>query len=166
VQLYNGENMELPIVGIHGVFSVQRLVDFVKTAVALGCSTVVVSKAVGAAAQNGVPEAQKVVFKSGRNMLVVADLVDIKELLNPDKLILITTEKREDLPEIVFEEIIEMLKENKNIVLVYSGTDTGFTRGELELGEAYRIPLVEGAPLSPVAALAISIFEIKRLQQR
>jgi len=159
------KNMRMPIVGIHGIFSVQRLVDFVKTAIALGCSTIVVSKAVGAAAQNGVPEAQKVVFKSGRNMLVVADLVDIKELLDPDKLILITTEKREDIPEVAFEEIVSILRENKNIILVYPGSDTGFTRGELELGEAYRIPLVEGAQLSPVAALAISIFEIKRLQQ-
>jgi len=129
----------------------------------MGCSTVVISKAMGAAAQSGVPEAQKVVFKSGRNMIVVADIPDVVELLEPEKLIFITRSEH-NTPAIDFNDILKLVKGQKSVILMFPGSEPGFSLREIEYGEAYSLPFVERPGLSPIAMLAICLFELKRLQ--
>ncbi len=77
---------------IHNVSSIQRLVDSVRAAYALGVDGVIVTKAYGAAAQHGLAEVGRIAFKEGKTIAVLPDLKDILDLVKPDHFLVVTAE--------------------------------------------------------------------------
>ena len=131
---------------IHNVGSVQRLLDTVKAAVAFdNVRLIVVSKPYGAAAQAGVPEAQKIIFKRGRGFMVLPDLGDVVELLHPDKIYTVSWDHGRRVNSINVE---------GDTMIIVGATDPGLTRQEAMIGEPI-YPAGPSAPMGPVAEAAL-----------
>ncbi len=82
-------NNVIPV--IHNPASVQKLLDAVRVSLGFGVRTIVVTKAVGTAAQQGIPEAFRLVLKSGVALVVLPDIKDAVELLRPDNIYFLST---------------------------------------------------------------------------
>ncbi len=78
---------------LHNVFSQNIVRNFTSTALALGCKTVIISRAHGAAAMSGVPEAQKIALKADGSLLFFRDLGDALEILAPDVVYLVIADR-------------------------------------------------------------------------
>ena len=139
---------------VHNVSSVQRVVDSARLAFSLGYPALVVTKAYGGAAQSGVPEASKLALKSGRSLIVLPDLRDAIDLLQPDRVLLLTNdyaEKRVSPGEVALE---------GRLMVVVSGGEPECTPNELRLGEPVYIEGVE-RKIGAVAELAIILYSLK-----
>jgi SpoU rRNA methylase family enzyme len=139
-------------VTLHNVFSQTLVRNFTSTALALGCKTVVISRAHGAAAMSGVPEAQKVALKADGSLLFFRDLPDVLELLSPRSIYLIISD-RFTSQQLNFATISDQIREDK-VMIVFGGSSPGLTRKELDLGQPVYVRQTSG-PLSAVAELAI-----------
>ena len=125
-------------IGLHDVSSTNRLMDTVKVAIAYKdvMDTFIVSRPTGAAAQYGVPEASKKLYKEGIRFILLPDINDYQEIFK-EKTIQITTIHGEN----VFNNNIEV--PDYSLILI-SGNDNGFSKNEL-LNNALlmRIPKVK-----------------------
>lgn len=141
------------ILTVHNVHNVQRLLDIVKLFISVKHENkiIVVSKPSGPAAIDGVAEANKLTFKNNEKLLVVGDLQDLEELLNPDKTYLATPGiKGEPLEDVVK----EALKNRWRTAFIVPGQETGFTKQELAYGTPVKIQnLPENPPPTAVAAI-------------
>jgi SpoU rRNA methylase family enzyme len=138
---------------IHNVSSVQRVVDMARLVYSLGLDELVVSKAYGAAAQHGIPEAMRIALKAGKSLLVLPDLDDAVELLRPDEVLIVSFERAE-LRDV--EELIKGL-EHKNVMVVFNGGEPDFSPEELKLGKTIYLPNVK-ARLGPIAEAGILLY--------
>lgn len=137
---------------LYNVSSVQRVLDFVKTVYAFGDAVIpVIVKPVGAAAQIGVPDAYKYAFKHDKPLIILPDLPDIGETIPGAPIYLISGRGEEIDPR-------DMLG-SKNLVIVFNGSDTEFTRQEMQYGKPVRI---RGIPheLPSTAVAAIVLYKI------
>ena len=144
---------------IHNIHNVQRLMDISRMFLGLNVikdKLLVISKATGPAALDGVPEVHKLAYKLNCRVMIVPDIKDLLELIRYDRVYLIVTSEGVDVSRLV-----EEIKEGKNVVVVVSGQDTGFTRQELVYGEPLRVTLpIENPP--PTALAAIVLYEVYR----
>ncbi len=133
------------VVVYHNVASVAKLVEFAKTAFAFDCvNLLVISRPQGSAAQTGVPEVHLMAYRAGKQLLVVRDLNQAIELLNPTKVIGVdTSEKPFDPKEL-----------DKKTLLVFPGVPSGFTSQERELMD---IRYVKPEKASEIAKLGIAL---------
>ncbi len=115
---------------LHSVMSAQRVVECARTAYGLGFKIFVVSRALGTAAQSGVPDAQKMALKMGKSFAYLSDLDDVIEVFNPNAVLLVVPQKYGGEPA---EEVLKKLNSGK-VALVFSGSEPGFSRRELEKG--------------------------------
>ncbi len=122
------ELIERIIPVIHGASSVQKLLEGVRVSLGFGLKTIVVTRASGAAAQQGIPEAFRLVLKSGASLVVLSDLRDVIELFNPENVFLLGS-KGEPLPNEV---------KGRTLFVIHAG-DQPFTQGELSLGRSIRV---------------------------
>ncbi|MFX0117136.1 MAG: RecB-family nuclease [Candidatus Hodarchaeota archaeon] len=141
-------------VTLHNVFSQTMVRNFTSTALALGCKTVIISRAHGSAAMSGVPEAQKVALKADGSLLFFRDLPDALELLSP-KITYLVISDRFASQQLDFTAISNQIREEK-IMIVFGGSSPGLTRKELDMGQPVYIRQTSG-PLSAVAELAITL---------
>lgn len=141
--------------GLHNITSSQKLIDFSK--IAFGIKHVkylVVTKVGGTAAQSGIPEISKIAFKQNKAIIVLPDLKDAIDLIQPDITLLISQHAEKTL------DLNKILNYNK-ILVVFSGIEgNGFNKIEQSLGEYVRI-LDDVSELGP-ASLA-SFFLCKYL---
>ncbi len=146
---------------LHNVHGVQRIVDMVKVVKAFKniISTLIITKAIGAAAQSGVPEGFKIAFKENLKMIYLQDLNDIKELINPEMIYLVTPRFTEEASKIV--DLIKDIKNGKRVAIVFCGLDSGFTKSELKLGKPLCIENLQDY-IGPVAEAAIILYEIQK----
>lgn len=151
---------------LHNTQSSQRLAEVARTVYGLGFSHFIVTKAVGSAAQVGVPEAQKLAYKFSRNLLVLADLADAIELLEPKKILLFLPGKYGGRRlEEVWAEVEKEVKEGDRVFLVFGGSEPGLSQKELKLGEMVSPEGVE-EDIGTVALVAISLFKVNLLLGR
>jgi len=149
----------LPV--LHNVNSPQRVVEVAKAAYGLGFPALVVTKPTGAAAQVGVPEAQKVALREGKPLVVLPDLPEAVELLKADAVILVTTRKLASRP--LTQALSEVMSRGASrVLLVFGGTEPGLSARELSLGEQAYVDGVE-QEVGPVALAVLSMYVIKRL---
>ena len=144
-------------VAIHNVTGIQKIKEYTQILLGFQIKTVIISKAVGSAAMSGVPQAQKLVFKKGGNLLYVEDIPDIIELLNPDVMYVVAPQpyaKHKFNPE----EFAQKLKEKNKILLIFGGSDPGLSKRELEFGiDTYlEIP----ADIGTIGTAAIILYQI------
>lgn len=116
------------IVVIHNPTSVGKLVDMVKTALGFGLKNIVITRATGAAAQQGVPEAFKLSLRSGATLIILPDIKDAIELLKPVNTYFISTRGGETLSNV-----------QGRTLLIVNASDQPFTPSELSLGKQVKI---------------------------
>lgn len=141
-------------VGLHDISSTSRLSDFLRTLFAfdLEVELVVFSRVTGAAAQYGIPEASKQLFKRGISFLVLQDIGEYREIFRDYGILQYSAARGRPISSL---EDLEIRPESGRILLLFSGSDTGFTSGEIiEGAEAVRSA---SAPreLPPESALSL-----------
>ncbi|MCD6324234.1 MAG: hypothetical protein J7L55_03910 [Desulfurococcales archaeon] len=149
-------------VGINNVSSPQRLVDAVKTILAfeaggdLEIKGVVVTKASGMAAQAGVPDASRLMYREGKPLILLPTLKDAVELLKPDMTLL--NEQVKDSAAVCELEV----PPNSRVLYVVSGHEDGFLKQELALGTPVKFAGISRY-VPPAAAVALFLTEIRSL---
>ena len=150
------------IVALHNVHSVQRVIEMAKICYGLGIGTIIISKAVGTAAQTGVPEAQKIAIRLGRKLIFVPDIQDAIDLLKPDEILLFAPKPygREPFNP---DEVAEKASKGQLVMLVFGGLDPGLSSRELSLGRAVYIETQ--SPIGSIGTAAIAIYLLLRSLQ-
>jgi len=146
------------VICIHNVASPQRLIDLAKVVFSLGDMNVLVtSRVTGMAAQTGVPEVMRYAYKLRKSFLVFPSLQDAIDLLKPDEVLLLVPE---GFPEA--ESLISKVTQDKRLLLVISGSEDGFTRADLGLGDAVYLPGVkEFLPSAALVAIALWVLKVR-----
>ncbi len=145
------------VVVLHDVYSSVKLSEAVDVILEFGeVDLFVVSKAVSAAAQSGVPEAEKRIFQRGRRMLFVPDLKDLFEILPISRRYFFVPSRlsadRFD-PARVSEELGK-----GSVALVFSGGEASFSKKELELGTP--VTLGFGSVMPPAVEMGIALYSL------
>lgn len=145
------------IVVVNNVSSPQRLVDFAKLVYGLSNlrSNLVFTRVSGMAAQTGVPEVSKYLYRLGKPLLVLPSPQDVVDLLKPDKiLVLAKTEISRDINEVANEL-------RGRVALLVNGSDSPPSKTELSLGD--HVTVKELDPSSPPqAVLAIVLYVLMK----
>jgi len=143
------------IVALHNVHSVQRVIEMAKICYGLGISTLVISKAVGTAAQTGVPEAQKIAMRMGKKLIFVPDIQDVIDLLKPDEILLFAPKPygREPFNP---KEVAEKALMGQLMLLVFGGLEPGLSSRELSLGRAVYVETQ--SPIGSIGTAAIALY--------
>jgi SpoU rRNA methylase family enzyme len=143
VECQEAVNNVIPV--IHNPASVQKLLDAIKVSLGFGVRTIVVTKAVGSAAQQGIPEAFRLVMRVGASLIVLPDIRDAVELLKPDHIYFLSTKG----------EIMGDL--NGRVLLIVQASDQQFMPSELNLGRQVR---VLGRDVGSTALLTLALNKI------
>ena len=117
----------LPV--IHNVSSVQRIVDMARIVVSLGLDLLIVTKAYGAAAQSGVPEASRLLLREKKGLVVLPELKDAVEAYSPDQVILVDRDNAT-----AHLSLDELRALRGKVMVVLNGSDAPFSPQELALG--------------------------------
>ncbi len=146
------------IVVVHNVHAVSRVTEAAKVVYGMGFENFVVSKAIGAAAQSGVPEVHKLAYKLGKSFLFVADIQDILELIKPSRVYIITP------PSYAKElfnpsEVAEALLRGETVAIVVGGSEPGLTKRELELGKV--VTLDTSGDIGTIGYIATVLYLIR-----
>ncbi|MGC8974963.1 MAG: RecB-family nuclease [Thermoprotei archaeon] len=152
----NNDNLEL-IVVVNNVSSPQRLLDFAKLVYGLSNlrSSLVFTRVSGMAAQSGVPEVSKYLYKLGKPLLILPSPQDVIDLLKPNKiLVLAKTDISRDINEVANE--LE-----GRVALLVNGSESPPPKTELSLGD--HVAVKELDPSSPPqAVLAIVLYVLMK----
>ncbi len=142
---------------VHNIYSNVKLNEVIDVYLSFPIvDLLVISKASSAAAQTGVPEAEKRAYLRGRRILYLPDLTDVREVLKLDKLYLIVPYKIPSTP-LDFERLAEEIKSIRIGIAIPAG-DSTFTARELELGEPVNIGVDEILP--PAAYAGIILYSV------
>lgn len=152
-------NEVIPV--LHNVFSVEIVKQFAKICYGLGFKTVVVSKPSGAAAQAGIPEAQKLALKKGKVLVVLGGIEDVIELFKPLLTIFITPKKYAK-DQFDAERIVSEL-ENGPVAIIFGGSEPGVSAKEMELGVPMHINVEDD--LGPLGFASITLHAIWSLSK-
>jgi len=142
---------------MHNVYSSQKIKEMTELILGFGIETFIISKAVGSAATVGVPESQKMIFQKGKNLIFVKDLPDAIELLKPDK-IYTFIHKPYAKNKFNIVEVIDYLKKNQKIMLVFAGSQPGLSKKELETGSAVFLDLP--GDIGSIGYTTVVLYEI------
>ena len=151
--------MEQLFVVLHNVHSTQRIKDMARLVIGFGLKSLIVSKAEGAAAISGIPEAQKIMYKEKRSLLCFPDLPDVIELLKPEEICVFVPQrfaKETYNPS----KIAAQLKEGRKILFVFGGSEPGLSKREMDLGRTMSLDVVDD--IGPVGAAAIVLYELMK----
>ncbi|MHA1682767.1 MAG: RecB-family nuclease [Promethearchaeota archaeon] len=119
----------------------------------------VLSRVMGSAT-NGIEQASKRCFKLEKNLLIVKDIHDAIEMLEPEKVILFPPPKFSK-DEVNFAELADVIKDGKKLMIVFgAGKVSGLTRKDLEKGDAVK---VTGRDIGPLGVAAILVHELQKI---
>jgi|UniRef100_A0A7J3SKK9 SpoU rRNA methylase family enzyme len=149
-------------IALHDVSSTSRLADFVRTLLAfdLNIDMVVFSRVSGAAAQYGLAEASKTLFKKGIRFLILQDIEDYHDVFGGYKVIQYSASYGKPISS---SSDLGLSDEDK-VILMFSGSDVGFSSKEMIEGSiAIRS---SGAPreLPPESALGIVLNLLSKIK--
>jgi SpoU rRNA methylase family enzyme len=128
------ESLKDIYVVLHNVHSASKTIETAQVVYGLGFPNFVVSKAEGSAAQAGVPDANRLAMKMKNNFMVLPDLKDVLEVLKIEHPLMITS------PVLVkerlnFAELSDKVKSGERIGIFLSGSNSSFSRKEMDMGE-------------------------------
>jgi SpoU rRNA methylase family enzyme len=142
---------------LHNIHSASKTVETAQVVYGLGFSNFVVSKAEGSAAQAGVPDANRLAMKMKQNFMVLPDLKDVLEVLNIEHPLLITspvlTKERLDL-----NQLFERTKSGERIAIMLSGSNSSFSRKEMDFGECRSLDA--RVDIGPAGTAAIILYAL------
>ena len=137
---------------LHNTHAVSKVIETAQVVYGLGFNNFIVSKAEGSAAQSGVPEANKIAMKMNRSFMILPGLKDVISLLEVEKPLMITspvlTKERIDI-----HDLTERIKNNEKVVIVLSGSNSSFSRKEMDLGDCFS--LEARIDIGPAGTIAI-----------
>jgi len=146
---------------LHNVHSASKTIETAQVVYGLGFSNFVVSKAEGSAAQAGVPDANRLAMKMKQNFMVLPDLKDVLEVLSIEHPLLITspvlTKERLDL-----DQLSERANSGERIVIMLSGSNSSFSRKEMDLGECRSLHARVDVGPSGTAAIILYALTMKK----
>ncbi|MHA1993231.1 MAG: RecB-family nuclease [Candidatus Hodarchaeales archaeon] len=121
------------------------------------CKNIIFSKITASAASMGIPDAQKIILGSEKqgSLFFFADINDIIDSLNPDKIYLLVP-RRFGQTVVPFFQISQEIKKIKALIIV-GGSSSGLTRKELDMGECIYLEH-ETPELNPIALTAIFLY--------
>ncbi|MHA1311467.1 MAG: RecB-family nuclease [Candidatus Helarchaeota archaeon] len=142
---------------LHNVNSINIVVEFANIVLGFNIGNIIISKAEGSAAMSGVPAAHKLAFKNNKNLLYFADISDVIELIQPHEILLCVSKRYTDN---FFDEekVIDLLKQNKKVLIAFSGQKSGFSKQEMDYG----LPVSLDIPsdISVLGSAAIILYKI------
>ncbi len=151
------ESLKNIYVVLHNVHSASKTIETAQVVYGLGFPNYVVSKAEGSAAQSGVPDANRLALKMKRNFMVLPDLIDVLEVLSIDSLLLVTSprlvKERIDLTQLQ-----EKTKSGERIAIILSGSNSSFSRKEMDLGDCKS--LEADVDIGPAGSAAIILYAL------
>lgn len=143
---------------LHNVHAVSKVVETAQVVYGLGFANYIVTKAEGSAAQTGVPDANRLAIKMSGSFMVLPDLADALELLGVYKPFLLAspvlTDKRVET-----DTLIDHLKSVGRVVIVVSGSNSSFSRKEMDLGNC--VSLDAKVDIGPAGTVAVVLYGIK-----
>jgi SpoU rRNA methylase family enzyme len=142
---------------LHNVHAVSKVIETAQVVYGLGFPNFVVSKAEGSAAQTGVPESNRLALKMKGSFAVLPDIRDVLEMLDVDRPLMVTS------PVLVKErlntdEISKKIGNGERVVIVFSGSNSSFSRKEMDMGEC--VSLNARVDIGPAGSAAIVLHEI------
>lgn len=151
------DSMKNVYVVLHNVHAVSKVIETAQVVYGLGLPNYLVSKAEGSAAQTGVPEANRLAMKMKGSFAVLPDLRDVLEMLDVEKPIMIASpvlvKERVDVGEIA-----KRIQDGERIVLVLSGSNSSFSRKEMDMGEC--LSLEARVDIGPAGSAAVVLHGI------
>jgi len=154
------ESLKNIYVVLHNVHSASKTMETAQVVYGLGFPNFVVSKAEGSAAQAGVPDANKLAMKMKNNFMVLPDLKDVLEVLSIEHPLMIASpvlvKERLDL-----QQLSEIVKSGKRVAVIVSGSNSSFSRKEMDLGTCTSLDArVDIGPSGTAAVVLYSLFSI------
>jgi SpoU rRNA methylase family enzyme len=147
---------------LHNTNSSQRVAETARIAFGLGYKTLVISKAVGPAAQIGLPEAQKLALRYNANVIFLADLPEVLDLLQPEITLVVVPGKYGGVKlSEALARIFPSLKDRKKILLVFGGSEPGLTQREMKIGETVH-PDGITEDIGAVGVVAVTLYTLMR----
>ncbi len=142
---------------LHNVHSVSKVVETAQVVYGLGFSNFIVSKAEGSAAQTGVPDANRFAVKMKSSFMVMPDLRDVLEVLGVETPLIIAspvlTKER-----VNFDTLAKRMKSGERIVIALSGSNSSFSRKEMDLGQC--VSLEARVDIGPAGTAAVILHRI------
>ncbi|MHC1591237.1 MAG: RecB-family nuclease [Candidatus Helarchaeales archaeon] len=147
------------LVCLFNVYSIQKMREMTQLIIGFNLNTIIIAKAIGSAAQSGVPDINKMTIKHGKNLIVLQDLPDVLEIMEPSKTYLFVPKPYGKKP---FDpvEISKLLQDGEKILLVFGGSEPGLSKKEIDMGESIYLD-VDG-DLGTIGTAAIALHEIKK----
>ena len=143
---------------LHNVHSAAKVIDTAQVVYGLDYHNLIISRAEGSAAQNGVPDANRLAMKMKKNFIVLPDLKDVLDLLEVEKPMMIAspvlTKERVNLPELK-----KAVEDGTRIVIILSGSNSSFSRKEMDSGDC--VSLEARVDIGPAGTAAIILHAIK-----
>mgnify|MGYP000400855914 CR=1 FL=1 len=152
-----GKGLPKIYIAIHNVSSPQRLTDVAKI-VFSECSPfscLIISKPTGMAAQVGVPDVSKMAYKLGKNLLIISSLQDLSEVIDVSKVYIVHPAEGSN-----YISLDELSTDDKTLYVI-SGSDVGFTKSELALGEVVYVKPFKRS-IGVVAEVALITYGLMR----
>lgn len=151
------ESLKNVYVVLHNVHSASKTIETAQVVYGLGFPNYVVSKAEGSAAQAGVPDANRLAMKMKNNFMVLPDLKDVLEVLKIEFPLFITSpvlvKERID-----FTELSKKVKSEERIGIFVSGSNSSFSRKEMDLGECRSLDA--RVDIGPSGTAAIVLYSL------
>jgi|YelNatPaOPRAMG01_1025707.scaffolds.fasta_scaffold08133_5 SpoU rRNA methylase family enzyme len=148
------------IIVLHNVHNIYKIVEMAKLCDIFDVDLFVISRAIGSAAQQGISEASKLIFKRSKMLLIVNDLKEAIDLIKPLKVYLLSVKPHAQNP-LNIGDLLKKL-DQEDIMIVFPGLDSGFSRNELALGEPVFLEFLVNKDPGSIAAAAIILYEIKK----
>ncbi|WP_456481619.1 RecB-family nuclease [Methanopyrus sp.] len=150
----------------HNVHSPRKVEEMARTVAGFGAERFVVSRALGSAAQEGVPKAQEICLEAGVELLFFQDLKDALEALSPDVTYMAEDAEHGGAKPLDFDAVVEEIEREREVCFVFGSARPGLTKRELELGDE-AVYVGTERNVGEVGAAAILLHELrKRLNQR
>lgn len=151
------ESLKNVYVVLHNVHSASKTIETAQVVYGLGFPNFVVSKAEGSSAQSGVPDANRLAIRMKQSFMVLPDLKDVVESLNIDYTLMVTS------PRLVKEhvdlgQLSEQIKSGDRIAIVLSGSNSSFSRKEMDLGDCKS--LEAEVDIGPAGSAAIILYSL------
>jgi len=142
---------------LHNVHSISKVVETAQVVYGFGFSNFIVSKAEGSAAQTGVPDANRLAVKMKSSFMVMPDLRDVLEVLGVETPLMVTspvlTKER-----VNFDTLAKRVKSGERIVIALSGSNSSFSRKEMDMGEC--VSLEARVDIGPAGTTAVILHRI------
>ena len=142
---------------LHSVHAISKVLETAQVVYGLGFSNFIVSKAEGSAAQTGVPEANRFALRMRKTFMVMPDLPDVVELLDVENPILVASPKLTK-DKVDFDQLKHRVETEKRSVIVVSGSNSSFSRKEMDLGEC--VSLNADVDIGPAGTISIILYKL------